>query len=58
MISAKQSDPGYLSEMIAMHPGMQAEFTYCGKEQDRLFDAAYDHYGSENTCDTCKASGL
>ena len=50
--------PEYLSEMIAMHPGMQAEFTYRGKEQDRLFDAAYDHYGSENTCDTCEASGL
>ena len=39
----------YLSEMIAMHPGMQAEY---GEEQDRLFDAAYDHCGSENTCET------
>jgi nucleoside phosphorylase len=50
--------PGYLSEMVATHPRMEAEFTYRGREQDRLFDAAYDHHGSENTCDTCEASGL
>jgi nucleoside phosphorylase len=50
--------PEYLSEMVAMHPRMEAKFTYRGHEQDKLFDAAYDHCGSENTCDTCEASGL
>ena len=50
--------PGYLSEMVATHPRMEAEFTYRGREQDRLFDAAYDHYGSEHTCDTCETSRL
>ena len=34
----KSRIPEYLYEMIAMHPGMQAQFTYPGKEQDRLFD--------------------
>jgi hypothetical protein len=50
--------PEYLSEMIATYPRMRAEFTYRGQEQDRLFDAASDHYGLENTCDTCEISGL
>ena len=42
--------PEYLSEMIAAYPSprMQAEFTYRGQDQDRLFDAAYDHCGLEN----------
>ena len=34
--------PELLSEMIAAYPKMQAEFTYRGQEQDRLFDAASD----------------
>jgi nucleoside phosphorylase len=50
--------PKFLSEMTATYPRMSAEFTYRGKEQDRLFDAAYDHYGSESTCDTCETSRL
>ena len=50
--------PEFLSEMIATYPRMQAEFTYRGQEQDRLFDAASDHYGLENTCDTCEMSRL
>ena len=58
IMMGKSRIPEYLSEMIAMHPVMQAEFTYRGQEQDRLFDASYDHYGSENTCDTCETSGL
>ena len=50
--------PEHLSEMIAAFPRMQAEFTYHGQEQDRLFDAASDHYGLENTCDACEMSRL
>ena len=50
--------PEFLSEMIATYPKMRTEFTYCGQEQDRLFDAAFDHHGLENTCDNCETSGL
>jgi hypothetical protein len=50
--------PQYLSEMIAAYPRMQAEFTYRGQDQDRLFDAASDHCGLENTCDSCEINGL
>ena len=39
----------FLSQMIATYPEMSAKFTYRGREQDRLFDAALD-----NTCDTSK----
>ena len=50
--------PEFLSEMMATYPGMRTEFTYRGQEQDRLFDAASDHYGLENTCDYCETSRL
>jgi nucleoside phosphorylase len=50
--------PHFLSEMMVTYPRMQAEFTYRGQEQDRLFDAAFDHHGLENTCDTCEMSRL
>src|ERR1700727_1918001 len=48
--------PEFLAEMIAMYPGMRTDFTYCGQEQDRLFDATFDHHGSQNTCDACDIS--
>jgi nucleoside phosphorylase len=50
--------PEFLSEMIATHPKMRAEFTYCGHEQDKLFDAESNHYGLENTCDNCEMGRL
>ncbi|KAN0078645.1 Pfs, NACHT and WD domain protein [Elaphomyces granulatus] len=50
--------PEFLSEMIATYPGMRTDFTYRGQEQDRLFDAAFDHHGLQNTCDTCDISRL
>ncbi|KAN0085554.1 Quinonprotein alcohol dehydrogenase-like superfamily [Elaphomyces granulatus] len=50
--------PEFLSEMIAKYPGMRAGFTYRGQGQDRLFDAASDHHGLQNTCDTCDTSRL
>jgi nucleoside phosphorylase len=50
--------PDFLIEMMVTYPRMRAEFTYRGQEQDRLFDAAFDHHGSENTCDTCEISKL
>jgi nucleoside phosphorylase len=50
--------PEFLSEMMAPYPRMRTEFTYRGLEQDRLFDAASDHYGLGNTCDNCETSRL
>jgi nucleoside phosphorylase len=58
IVMGKSRVPEYLSGMITMHPVMQAKFTYRGEEQDRLFDATYDHYGSENACNICEASRL
>jgi len=50
--------PEYLADMITAYPRMRPGFTYRGQEQDRLFDAASDHHGLENTCDTCEMSSL
>ncbi|KAN0075953.1 hypothetical protein V8E54_007223 [Elaphomyces granulatus] len=50
--------PGFLSEMIATYPRMRTDFTYCGQEQDRLFDAAFNHHGLQNICNTCDISRL
>ena len=50
--------PEFLSEMMAAYPRMRTEFTYRDQEQDRLFDAASDHYELENTCDNCQTSRL
>ncbi|KAN0080626.1 wd-repeat protein [Elaphomyces granulatus] len=50
--------PEFLSRMIVTYPRMQTDFTYRGQEQDRLFDAASDHHGLQNTCDTCDISRL
>src|SRR5467141_146475 len=50
--------PDFLSEMIATYPGMRTDFTYRGQEQDRLFDATFDHHELQNTCDTCNISRL
>ncbi|KAN0073185.1 hypothetical protein V8E54_008405 [Elaphomyces granulatus] len=50
--------PEFLAEMIAAYPVMRTDFTYRGQEQDRLFDATFDHHGLQNTCDTCDISRL
>ena len=50
--------PEFLSEMKATYPRMRTEFAYRGQEQDRLFDAAFDHCGSEDTCDSCEINRL
>jgi nucleoside phosphorylase len=49
--------PAFLSEMIATYPKMRAEFTYRGREQDRLFEPSSDHHGLDNACDNCEISG-
>ncbi|KAH8797864.1 hypothetical protein F5884DRAFT_864219 [Xylogone sp. PMI_703] len=47
-----------LQATISMYPMMRAKFTYCGQEQDRLFESTYDHSKSEDTCDACDAGRL
>ncbi|KAH7370407.1 Pfs domain protein [Rhexocercosporidium sp. MPI-PUGE-AT-0058] len=49
--------PTYLSEMVAKYPRM-SNFIYPSQQQDRLFQAAYDHVGSNVTCDDCDDSRL
>jgi len=44
----------YLAEILRKHPN----FAYPGQQQDRFFQAKYDHVGSGNTCDGCDKSKL
>jgi nucleoside phosphorylase len=46
------------SDTLAKYPKMKSYFTNPGLEQDRLFSAAYDHIGGEETCITCDSSEL
>jgi hypothetical protein len=41
----------YLSEVAAKYPSMVPDFTYCGRRQDDLFEALYEHKDSEDTCE-------
>lgn len=50
--------PALLDEMVIKNPLMKDKFTYCGEDQDLLFDSEYEHNESEKTCDTCDASTL
>ncbi|KAN0075190.1 hypothetical protein V8E54_007801 [Elaphomyces granulatus] len=50
--------PEFLSVMKATYLEMRAEFAYRGQEQDRLFDATFDHCGLEDTCDGCEINRL
>ncbi|KIX05149.1 uncharacterized protein Z518_06021 [Rhinocladiella mackenziei CBS 650.93] len=50
--------PEHLSEMAAKYPIMTAQFTHHGRQQDHLFEAQYEHVGSEDTCERCDPSKL
>ena len=56
--------PTYLSEMVRKYPAMIPKFTYRGQDQDRLFEAEYDHIKSEDhiesegICTDCDVSKL
>jgi nucleoside phosphorylase len=50
--------PTYLSEMVAKRPAKMSNFTHRGQQQDRLFQAEYEHVGSGNTCDDCDPGKL
>jgi nucleoside phosphorylase len=56
MAPSKVSD--YLSAMTARYPAMTPRFTYRGKDIDRLFNAKYDHAGSNATCENCDKTKL
>ncbi|KAF4459813.1 Pfs NACHT and Ankyrin domain [Fusarium albosuccineum] len=49
--------PVILSEMLEKHPRMTL-YTHRGTLQDQLFDSAYDHVESMDTCDSCSPSRL
>jgi len=48
--------PTYLSEI--KRRTKMSSFTHRGQEQDRLFQAKYDHVGSGNTCGDCDLGKL
>jgi nucleoside phosphorylase len=50
--------PNYLSQIVDKRPTKMFAFTHRGQQQDRLFQAEYDHVDSENTCDDCDSSKL
>lgn len=49
--------PAMVAAMIARNPSL-GRYAHCGVEQDRLFDAAYDHASSEASCHDCDPSRL
>ncbi|KAE8384965.1 hypothetical protein BDV23DRAFT_176621 [Aspergillus alliaceus] len=57
-MSTPNKIPALLSEMLARKPILRKSFTYRGEQQDLLFDAEYDHCGSENTCNNCDTRRL
>jgi nucleoside phosphorylase len=48
----------YISEMLASKPRMMQKFQYQGSEQDRLFEADYDHNSSGKGCENCDKARL
>jgi len=50
--------PTYLSRVVAKRTTKMSNFTHRGQQQDRLFEAEYNHVGSGNTCDDCDTSRL
>jgi nucleoside phosphorylase len=48
-----------LSEMIQKYPKLQSKFSYQGAENDRLYQATYDHVDNnddDHTCTSCDVS--
>ncbi|KAL4882851.1 ankyrin repeat-containing domain protein [Aspergillus karnatakaensis] len=50
--------PELMAEALQRHPKMTEKFTYRGKNQDQLFDAAYVHSDPDGTCARCDSSRL
>jgi nucleoside phosphorylase len=46
----------YLSVMDT--PRLKRKYTYQGEDNDKLFEAAYDHVGTGSTCERCDTSKL
>ena len=44
---------GHINRMLELNPEMQQDFSYQGPEDDRLFQADYDHMGSDKKCKSC-----
>ncbi|KAK6524476.1 hypothetical protein TWF281_011384 [Arthrobotrys megalospora] len=48
----------HLSTMLAKNPNMRKRFCYQGAENDRLYEADYNHVDSCPTCDRCDKTKL
>jgi nucleoside phosphorylase len=48
----------YLTQMATRHPHMKLDFRHPGAENDRLYDAKYDHPDRGASCGGCDASKL
>jgi nucleoside phosphorylase len=47
---------GFVSELAAKYPRMQATFSYQGAENDILFGSGYSHVEETPTCESCDRS--
>ncbi|KAF3929056.1 hypothetical protein ABW20_dc0104296 [Dactylellina cionopaga] len=54
----KSQTPEILSEMLDKYPLMRAKYSYCGQEQDVLFETNYDHPEFQDTCEGCNKDRL
>jgi nucleoside phosphorylase len=57
-MSSPSQVPIFLDDAAARNPSMKVNFTYCGEEQDQLFEFDYEHVESQSTCDKCDHTKL
>ncbi len=50
--------PRHLLQMLSKYPKLQKTSAYRGAQQDRLFEADYDHRAGQMTCANCKTDRL
>jgi hypothetical protein len=48
----------HVNSMLELNPAMQEDFSYQNPEDDQLFQADYDHMGSDKNCKSCDEARL
>ena len=48
----------HVNNMLELNPAMQQDFSYQSPEDDQLFQANYDHMGSDKNCESCDEERL
>ena len=48
----------HVNSMLELNPEMQQDFSYRNPEDDQLFQADYDHMGSDEDCKNCDEERL